>query len=168
MIRKFLLVTFALIIVVLAGCQTLPSTTTTTTIDPEQAQKNTKVSIEIVDEKEEPIVETEDGTPVYKDFTKSEYTALKGKEPLVLFFHADWCPVCRVMEKEINEQLSTFPKGTKILKADYDTEDALKKEYNIKVQSTIVVLDGDGNAIYTAQDPTLEDLKAAIEKSMAV
>lgn len=103
---------------------------------------------------------------VYEEYSDAKRTAYNGSEPHVLFFHANWCPICRVMDKNIEEGLADFPEGTKILKADYDKEVALKKEYGVNIQSTIVVLDGGGEVVYKAQDPALDDLKDAINNSM--
>jgi thiol-disulfide isomerase/thioredoxin len=106
-------------------------------------------------------------SPLYEDYSQARYSALKGKEGFVLFFHADWCPICRRMEKDITAQLSSFPAGTVILKANFDTETKLKKEYDILVQSTVVVFDKNGKIVYQGQDPSLEELKTIIGKSLS-
>lgn len=186
--KKFFLFYAVIGSLLITGCTTPPSPTVVTNSET-PPQKDTKVSIEIVDENadvedtsainsnlvdgtkeratDDEIKSADDDIPVYLDYSESEYLALKGKEPFVLFFHANWCPICRRMEKDISADLENYPKGTKFLKADFDTETELKKEYGIKIQSTVVVLDESGEAIYTAQDPALDDLKAAIEKSVA-
>lgn len=105
--------------------------------------------------------------PVYKAYDAAEREELHGNEPYVLFYHANWCPICRAMEKNITEQLESFPAGTKILKADYDTEDALKDEYDVRVQSTVIVVDANGEVVWKGQDPSVDDLKSYIEDSLA-
>ncbi len=62
------------------------------------------------------------------------------------------------MEKAITEELTTFPKGAKILKADFDSEKALKEKYGITVQSTVVIIDAEGKALKTLAAPDNEEL----------
>jgi thiol-disulfide isomerase/thioredoxin len=102
----------------------------------------------------------------YLESSAEEFNELRGEEPVVAFFHANWCPTCRAMEKEILEDPTQFPSGTKILKLDYDEETELKNELGVKIQSTVIVFDAAGNEIYTATDPAFDDFIAAIEKSM--
>ena len=51
-----------------------------------------------------------------------------------------WCPTCRSFEKDVNEHLGDLPANTHILKANYDTEIALKKKYGVTTQTTFVQL----------------------------
>ena len=172
MLNKIIFSAAVLAVFAFSGCTTVPPASTTSDADIAPVEKDTEVSVEVVgdDEVMDDAIDkvTLDDSPVYEDYTEAKYLAVKGKEPFVLFFHADWCPICRQMEKAISADLENYPKGTRFLKADYDSEDELKKEYDIKVQSTVVVVDGSGDVIYTAQDPALDDLKAAIEKSIGV
>jgi len=103
---------------------------------------------------------------LYQDFSSSKYLALKGKQPLVLFFHASWCPLCRVQDRNILDELSSFPAGSNILKTDYDKEVELKKAFKVTVQTTFVILDANGNVSATLLDPTTSALKAAIQKTL--
>jgi len=78
-----------------------------------------------------------------------EKLALAETGEVVLFFHADWCPSCRSLENDINNNLANIPDGVHILKVDYDTATALKKQYGIVRQHTLVQVDESGNAIKT-------------------
>lgn len=74
--------------------------------------------------------------------------ALEDYESVVLFFHADWCPTCRNLDKEILENFELLQKDQiAIVKVNYDTEKQLKNKYNITLQHTLVLLDKDGNEI---------------------
>lgn len=105
-------------------------------------------------------------SPIYQDYTAENYQALLGKEPMVLYFYAAWCPACREQDKNIIADLANFPKKTKILKANYDTERELKVKYGIQVQTSFVVLDSSGKVVASLLDPSLDDLKSAIGRSL--
>ncbi len=63
--------------------------------------------------------------------------------PVAVAFHADWCPTCKAQGKVFDGFKSdTALSKLTILVADYDNEKALKKEMNIRTQSTIVVFKG--------------------------
>ena len=102
----------------------------------------------------------------YIPYNEKAYNDVLGSESFVLFFHAEWCPTCRGMEEAILNEMETFPGGTKILKADYDTETELKKTYGITTQSIIVIVDKDGNATETLAAPSNADIIAALKKVM--
>ncbi len=90
----------------------------------------------------EPVVVATAGT-----FTEYDESKLAADGTNVLFFHADWCPSCRGLEKDLNANLSEIPENVHILKLDYDTETELKKKYKVIRQHTMVVVDADGNEI---------------------
>lgn len=65
----------------------------------------------------------------------------------ILYFHANWCPICQVLDPDITKNISKFPIGVTILKVDYDTETALKKKYGVTYQHTFVQVDPNGNKL---------------------
>jgi thiol-disulfide isomerase/thioredoxin len=90
----------------------------------------------------------------YIDYTKDTLATTKGTK--ILFFHAAWCPQCRKLEADIKS--GSIPAGVTIFKVDYDTNQALRQEYGVTIQTTLVRLD-DGGAFekYVAyDDPTLD------------
>lgn len=77
-------------------------------------------------------------------FTQAAFDkALASGEPLVVDFAASWCPTCKA-QKPVVDALMKEPKrqSLTLLKADYDTETALKKRLNVAQQSTFVVFKG--------------------------
>jgi thiol-disulfide isomerase/thioredoxin len=66
---------------------------------------------------------------------------------VVLFFHASWCPSCRVLNADIEKNLSAIPENVSILKVNYDTESELKKKYGVTYQHTLVQVSADGSLI---------------------
>lgn len=65
----------------------------------------------------------------------------------VLYFHANWCPTCKILDPDITRKISTLPAGLTILKVDYDQETELKKKYGVTYQHTFVQVDDNGNKV---------------------
>lgn len=83
---------------------------------------------------------------------------------VVLFFRASWCPSCRTLDKDINENLSSIPADLKILNVDYDNSSELKQKYGVTTQHTLVQVDKDGNMISKwSGSPTLSSLISQIK-----
>lgn len=110
-----------------------------------------------------PSAEAEPGaTPgAYVDYSAEALAAADGDR--VLFFHAPWCPQCRALESDI--AAVGVPDGVTILKVDYDTGQALRQQYGVRQQTTVVLLDdqGSGVASFVAyDDPTLDAALAGL------
>lgn len=83
---------------------------------------------------------------------------------VVLFFHASWCPSCRSLNSDIENNMSAIPEGVSILKLDYDKETELKKKYGVTYQHTLVQVDKDGNLIKKwSGSPKLSNLVSEIK-----
>jgi thioredoxin 1 len=95
------------------------------------------------------------------DYTKSKASFSDDKK--VLFFHASWCPVCQSIDKEITSNSSSIPPKTVIVKADYDSETALKKTFGITQQYTFVQFDNNGNQVKKWSASTLADVLSQIQ-----
>lgn len=79
-----------------------------------------------------------------------------------LFFHAPWCPQCRALEESILS--GDIPDDFTIIKTDYDTEIGLRQQYGVTLQTTIVFVDDEGEALSSTvlySDTTLDALVAA-------
>lgn len=75
----------------------------------------------------------------------------------ILFFHASWCPQCRQLETSI--KAGEIPDGVIIFKVDYDSNQKLRQQYGVTIQTTLVLLDEKGNEMkkYVAYDhPSLD------------
>jgi len=66
---------------------------------------------------------------------------------IILFFKADWCPSCRVIDADIKASLSDIPENVVILELNYDKETDLKKKYGVTTQHTFVQIDTNGDMI---------------------
>lgn len=79
----------------------------------------------------------------------------------ILFFHAPWCPQCRMIEEDIKSQ--GVPDGVTILKVDYDSNQPLRQKYGVTLQTTFVEVDADGNELekfVAYNEPTFDSVKA--------
>lgn len=80
----------------------------------------------------------------------------------VLFFHASWCPKCRALDADI--LANEIPDDVTIFKVDFDTATELRQRYGVTLQTTIVYVDDDGDALAKGvlyDDTTLAALLAA-------
>lgn len=66
----------------------------------------------------------------------------EGKKP-VIFFHANWCPTCRALDKNIEDNQANLG-DVVVLRADFDSETKLKQKYNVVAQHTLVQVDANG------------------------
>jgi thioredoxin 1 len=81
------------------------------------------------------------------DFTNlDDAQAIAAVGPAVIFFHADWCPTCKVAMKQIDSRLSELGNITVIV-VDYDESPDLKKKYGITYQHTYVQIDKEGKKV---------------------
>lgn len=158
---SFLLLSLAMTLI-LSACQT-PSQATVSS-DNEEANEKPEWTAEEIAEMEASEETVEKETPsedLYMNYTKEAYDSMLGQEPFALFFHASWCPTCQFMEQDILSNSENFPEGSVILKADYDTETALKEAYNIYSQSIVVMINADGSVAETLVAPSATSLAAA-------
>ncbi|QRX85086.1 thioredoxin family protein [Glaciimonas sp. PAMC28666] len=98
-------------------------------------------------------------------FSQSAFDKLQAEgKPAIVYFHADWCPTCKV-QKPIVDSLLRQPdmQSITLLIADYDKEIALKKAMHISQQSTFVVFKG-GKEVTRATGQTT---KPAIQATFA-
>lgn len=77
----------------------------------------------------------------YLDYSPEILEQTSGQR--ALFFHAPWCPQCRSVEAGIKQD--GVPDGWTIIKVDYDSNQALRQKYGVKIQTTFVKIDGSGN-----------------------
>jgi hypothetical protein len=81
---------------------------------------------------------------VYREYSE-ESVAEAGFDTTVIFFHASWCSECRAFEQAIESE--ELPAGLQILKADYDTATDLVDRYDVRIQTTFVKVDSNGDEI---------------------
>jgi len=95
----------------------------------------------------------------YEEYSTQRFSELHGSEKFLLFFHADWCPTCRALEKNIKKDMSAL-NGHTVLETNYDTETELKKEYGVAVQTTVIFFDADGSVTKKKVNPRLSEIES--------
>lgn len=65
----------------------------------------------------------------------------------VLIFSATWCPSCRALDNDINENISNLPGDVALFSVDYDTSVALRQQYSVTTQHTLVLVEPNGTEI---------------------
>ncbi len=92
-----------------------------------------------------------DNTPTTNNYVNYSETALtqatQNGGRAILFFHANWCPTCRIANDDLLNNAADLPADVTVLKVDYDTQIALKTKYNITYQHTFVQVDATGNEL---------------------
>lgn len=94
----------------------------------------------------------------YVDYSPEVFANSQGQR--ILFFHAPWCPQCRQLEASIKQ--GEIPSGVTIFKVDYDSNQKLRQEYGVTIQTSLVLVDENGNEVkkYVAYDtPSLDAVK---------
>ncbi len=87
----------------------------------------------------------EDGdVGVYADASQMDITTHTYN---VIFFTASWCPSCVEAEKVFEEQIDDIPAAIAIWRADFDTSQNLRQEYDVDKAHTFVLIDADGEKV---------------------
>lgn len=60
----------------------------------------------------------------------------------LLFFHADWCPPCRFVEREFISPLERLVGKEKIIHVDAQSDPFIAEKYHVDKLPTCVILDG--------------------------
>lgn len=103
------------------------------------------------------VAETPQAGGKYINYSAEELSAASGKR--ILYFHAPWCPQCQELDASIKK--GPMPDGVTIIKTDFDSNQELRKKYGVTQQTTLVLIDENGNLVkkYVAYDePTLSSV----------
>jgi len=88
--------------------------------------------------------------------------------PVVVDFHADWCPICRAQAPIIKDLLSKPEfKDLTVLIADYDTALPLRKSLNVSQQSTLVVFRHGKEAARATGETSPAKLAALLQQALS-
>jgi len=99
----------------------------------------------------------------YVDFTEEEFLKAKmDKKNIALFFHADWCPACVKLEKEINKNLSIMPDDSIVFNVNYDDSTKMKKMYWVTTQTSFIFLKDWSDEFTKKVWPSVDDIKTML------
>ncbi len=92
--------------------------------------------------------------------------AQKGDKPVALHFHADWCPTCKAQASLLQTLKAESGLELTVLVANYDDEKELKRRFNVRGQSTLVVLRGNKEVTRSVGDTTVAGLRTALKAGL--
>lgn len=76
-------------------------------------------------------------------YSASALAAAQGAgRPVVLHFHADWCPTCRAQDKSLDALKAEPGLDVTVLRVDYDKETELNRALKVRTQSTLIAYHG--------------------------
>lgn len=59
---------------------------------------------------------------------------------VLLYFRADWCPICKAMERVVNELATQYAGKLEILTIDAEESYPVAREYQVRALPTFVLL----------------------------
>ena len=98
----------------------------------------------------------------YTEWSEANFEAA-ADEQRWLYFHADWCSVCRVLNDDINANLSDIPDDVVIFKVDFDDNQDLRQKYGVTTQTVIVAVDAQGEKTQSYNAYSTPDLISIVE-----
>ena len=93
--------------------------------------------------------------------------ALAEGRPVIVDFHADWCPTCKTQKPIVQELMRDMKmKDVTLFLADYDKETELKKALRVSQQSTFVVFKGGKEVVRSTGQTQKLELAAVFAKAL--
>jgi len=103
----------------------------------------------------------------YVDYTPEAVAwALAQDKDVVIYFGANWCPVCTRFEEKMMGTLTSIPENVQIFAADVDRDEEAKSLYGVRSQSTTVYLWKKWEILEmrVARDHSLSDIVSTLER----
>lgn len=87
----------------------------------------------------------------YIAYSQKEFDRVFTERPIVLYFWASWCPICRAEEPKIQALIERSELAVTGFRVNFDTETALKEKYRVPYQHTTIILNlrGEESARFT-------------------
>lgn len=136
--------------------------------------RNTSSMDDIVNENSQIVTKTKQGGVVDKTEELSNYLdyseemlqeSLDSGQIVLLYFTANWCPTCRAQEpinvslfKNLQDDSDIVAYKAHVLDDETtEEEEALAKEYGVRLQHSFVLIDASGEVVFTHTGPLTED-----------
>lgn len=104
----------------------------------------------------------------YVPYTRAVFDkAASGRR--VLYFYANWCPICRPADQNLRENESKIPQDVTVIRVNYNDPDTdqeekdLAKKYGVVYQHTFVQIDGEGKEVARWSGGQVEEILENIE-----
>lgn len=104
----------------------------------------------------------------YIEYSKANLDQTAGGRR-VLYFYANWCPICRPTDANLKQNVSQIPQDLTVIRVNYNDPDTdqeekdLSKKYGIVYQHTFVQIDSQGKEITKWSGGQIEELLANIK-----
>lgn len=92
--------------------------------------------------------------------------AQQAGKPVALHFHADWCPTCRAQEKSFQGLKADKDLDLTLLVVDYDKERELRRQLQVRSQSTVIVYKGAKETGRSGGETDAAKLKAVLKSAL--
>lgn len=123
----------------------------------ESLEAETDDSEKVLEEESEQIaVASEPMIAEYVAYSDERFNELFESKTFAIYFHADWCGTCHSFEAGLQKSLPDMPPNFVMLRANYDTERALKEKYSVFSQTTVIIIDETGKKVYKGLSPRFE------------
>jgi thioredoxin-like negative regulator of GroEL len=85
---------------------------------------------------------------------------------VAVHFHADWCGTCKQQDKAFSQLKTEGGLDMVLLVADYDREKDLRRNLNVRSQSTLVVFRGSAEKARVGGETDPAKLRAALRTAL--
>ena len=102
-----------------------------------------------------------------RPYTSTELASMqKAGKPVVVIFHADWCPTCKVQQQTLETLKKESGLELTVLVADYDKEKHLRREHKVRSQSTLVAFKGGKETGRIVGDTAPDKIRALLKTAL--
>ncbi len=105
----------------------------------------------------------------YVEYSKATILDQAATSRRVLFFYANWCPICKPADADFRANSSKIPADVTVIRVNYNDTDTdqeekdLAKKYAVTYQHTFVQIDPQGKAVTKWNGGQINELLANIK-----